>query len=416
MKHYVLTLGLLLVAGMAFGQKSNVKAAKSALGEENPNFDQAFTAINAAMQDPTTKDDPETYDIAGQLYRKVYEVEALKVAGGQACDTAKLYDGVLNMFKNYIICNDKTKIPNEKGKLPKNKWLEDNQTDMRKYYNQLFSAGAAFYLSQRHDYKNAVLYLGYYIDVADSSMLKELNLLPDSMRSMAAFYAACSAYYAKDYPNVIKYGEMALNHTDESSLNTVYDIMTRAYREEGDTVNWVRMLQEGVKRNPASENNMVQLINYYSEKGKNDEAVKFADQLIEADPENDYSYFIKGYLLQNLNRQSEAVELYKKAIELNPSKAEYYSNCGTCYIAIAQELDAKAEYGSDEYKNQQKLVLQNYMWAREDFEKVRELAPEKEDLWVAPLYRIYYKLGIRQGEDFQMLEKKMAEREGTVQQ
>ena len=78
-------------------------------------------------------------------------------------------------------------------------------------------------------------------------------------------------------------------------------------------------------------------------------------------------------------------------------------------------MDSKSKYGTDTYKDEQKLILQNYMWARENFEKVRELAPEKEDLWVAPLYRIYYKLNIRQGEDFQMLEKKMAEREGTVQ-
>ena len=415
MKHYVLALSLLFVAGTAFGQKANVKTAKSALGDENPNFDEAFTAINAAMQDPTTKDDPETYDIAGKLYKKVYETEALKAAGGNAYDTVKLYNGALEMFKYFQICDEKAQLPDEKGKVRKNKWREDNRADMVKYHGQLFNAGAVYYLMKKKDYKNAVYYLGYYIDAADSPMLKELNLLSDSAKNVTAFYAAFAAYSAKDYANTIKYGNMALNSPNESDVNTTYEIMTRAYREQKDTVNWIRMLQEGIKRNPASENNMVQLINYYSEKGQNDEAVKFADQLIANDPDNDYSYFIKGYLLQNLNRQSEAIELYKKAIEINPSKAEYYSNTGTCYIAIAQDLDSKSKYGTDTYKDEQKLILQNYMWARENFEKVRELAPEKEDLWVAPLYLIYYKLNIRQGEDFQMLEKKMAEREGTVQ-
>lgn len=410
-----MALSLLLVAGTAFGQKSNVKIAKSALGEENPNFDEAFTAINAAMQDPTTKDDPETYDIAGELYKKVYEVEGLKAAGGNAYDTAKLYNSTMEMFKYYQLCDEKAQIPDKKGKIRKNKWRESNQADMVKYHGQLFNGGAVYYMMAKKDYKNAVKFLGYYLDVADAPMLKEFNLLSDSAKSVTAFYASYAAYAAGDYPNVIKYGQMALNSPNESDVNTVYDIMTRAYREENDTVNWIRMLQEGIKRNPASENNMVQLINYYSEKGQNDEAVKFADQLIESDPDNDYSYFIKGYLLQNLNRPSEAVDLYKKAIEINPNNEAYYSNLGTCYIAIAQEMDASAEYGSEEYKNQQKLSMQNYMWARENFEKVRELAPAKEDLWVAPLYRIYYKLGIRQGEDFQMLEKKMAEREGTQQ-
>ncbi len=415
MRHCALALSLLLVAGTAFGQKSNVKIAKSALGEENPNFDEAFAAINAAMQDPTTMDDPETYDIAGKLYKKVYEVEGLKAAGGHAYDTVKLYNSTLEMFKYYQMCDEKAQLPDEKGKIRKNKWREDNRTDMLKYHGQLFNAGAVYYLMAKRDYKNAVYFLGYYLDAAEFPMLKDLNLLTDSAKSVTAFYASYAAYSAEDYPNVIKYGQIALNSPNESDVNTTYEIMTRAYREENDTVNWIGMLQESIKRNPASENNMVQLINYYSEKGQNDEAIKFADQLIESDPTNDYSYFIKGYLFQNLNRTEEATELYKKAIEINPNNEAYYSNLGTCYIAIAQELDANAEYGSDDYKDQQKIIMQNYMWARENFEKVRELAPDKEDLWVAPLYRIYYKLGIRQGEDFQMLEKKMAEREGIAQ-
>ena len=113
-----------------------------------------------------------------------------------------------------------------------------------------------------------------------SDVYTKRYLLSDSAKNVTAFYAAFAAYSAKDYANTIKYGNMALNSPNESDVNTTYEIMTRAYREQKDTVNWIRMLQEGIKRNPASENNMVQLINYYSEKGQNDEAVKFADQLI----------------------------------------------------------------------------------------------------------------------------------------
>ena len=139
MKHYVLALSLLFVAGTAFGQKANVKTAKSALGDENPNFDEAFTAINAAMQDPTTKDDPETYDIAGKLYKKVYETEALKAAGGNAYDTVKLYNGALEMFKYFQICDEKAQLPDEKGKVRKNKWREDKVLlERNKYIAEIY--------------------------------------------------------------------------------------------------------------------------------------------------------------------------------------------------------------------------------------------------------------------------------------
>lgn len=414
MKHYVFTIAMLFVAGMAFGQKANVKKAKSALDQEKPNFNEAFAAINAAMQDETTKNDPETYNIAGKLHRKVYEIESLKSMSKQPYDTAKLYNSVLEMFKYYQLCDEKAQIPNAKGKLPKNKWREENKADMIKYHGQLFNAGAVIYLMQKKDYKKAVYFLGQYIDAANYPLLKDQVLLTDSLINQTAFYAAFAAYYDKDYQNVIKYSKKAINGTNSKDVETAYQILTQAYKAVGDTANWVNMLQESVKRNPTSESNIVQLINYYNEKGKTEEALAFADQLIAGDPNNDYSYFIKGYLLQNMEQLDKAIELYKKAISLNAGKAEYYSNTGTCYIGIAQDIDAKTSYGSKDYKDQQKIVNQNYMWAKENFEKVRELAPEKENLWVAPLYRIYYKLGIRQGEDFQMLEKKMSEREGTA--
>ncbi len=415
MKHYVFTIMLLLVASVAYGQKANQKKAKTAIGEENPNFKDAFAAIDAAMKDPTTMNDPETYNLAGKLSRKAYEMESMKHLKKEPYDTARLYNSVLEMFKYYEICDEKAQIPDEKGKLPKNKWREENTKDLEKYYGQLFNAGAVYYMMQKKDYPTAVRFLGEYIDKANSPLLKNLDLLTDSAKNQTAFYATYAAYYAKDDANIIKYGEMAINCLNKTDSEKAFQILTHAYKNEGDTAKWIYMLQEGIKRDPTAESNIVQLINYYNDKGKIGEAMKFADQLIEADPDNDYSYFIKGVLLQQGTKDvAGAIECYKKAIAIDPKKSEYYSNLGTSYIAVAQELDGNSVYNSPEYKNQQRLVMQNYMWAREAFEKVRDLAPEKEDLWVAPLYRIYYKLGIQQGEEFQELQKKMEAREGVI--
>ncbi len=418
MKHYVLTIALLIVASLAYGQKANQKAARNAAETDEADLKKAveivnngITAINKAMNDETTKDDPETYNLAGKLYRKLYEIESLKSLKKEPFDTARLYNSVLEMFKYYNLCNEKAQLPDAKGKIPKNKWFEENQKDMEKYHGQLFNAGAVIYLMKKKDYNQAVKYLSAYLDEAESPMLKDKNLLTDSAKYQTSFYAAFAAYYGKDNENVIKYGKEAIHASNENDVETAYQILTHAYKAEGDTLNWINMLQEGIKRNPAAESNIVQLINYYNDKGKGEEAMGFADQLIKNDPDNDYSYFIKGVLLQGAKKVPEAIEYYKKAIEINPLKAEYYSNMGTCYIAVAQDLDSKADFKD---KSQQKLVMQNYMWARESFEKVRELSPAKEDLWVAPLYRIYYKLGIKQGEEFQELQKKMDAREGKT--
>lgn len=414
MRYSIFTVALLLATGSAFAQKENVKKAKSALGADSPNYTEAISAIQAAMNDETTKNDPETYNIAGKLYRKMYEGESMKERQKQPYDTTNLYNSVLEMFKYYELCDQKAQLPDEKGKPRKNKWREENQKDLQKYHGQLFNAGAVVYLMKKKDYTKAVKFLGEYIDKADSPMLADLHLLSDSAKNQTAFYAAYGAYYAKDYPSTIKYAKMAVNAKGSRDQAAAYQMLTAAYKETGDTLNWVNMLQEGVKRNPTAEANIVQLINYYNEKGKPEEAMGFADRLIENDPKSDYSYFIKGVLLQGQKKNKEALEQYKKAIAINPNKPEYYGNSGTVYIEIAQDLDGHISFNSPTYKADQKLVNQNYIWARENFEKVRQLAPEKEDLWVAPLYRIYYKLGIRLGEDFQDLQKRMDIREGKV--
>ncbi|MFA6873019.1 MAG: tetratricopeptide repeat protein [Bacteroidaceae bacterium] len=412
MKCSIFTVALLLATGCAFAQKENVKKAKSALNADKPNYTEAISAIQAAMNDETTKDDPETYNIAGKLYRKMYEDESTKELKKEPYDTTKLYNSVLEMFKYYQLCDQKAQLPDAKGKIRKNKWREDNQKDLQKYHGQLFNAGAVVYLMKKKNYKKAVQFLGEYIDMANIPMLADLNLLTDSAKNQTAFYAAYGAYYAKDYPNTIKYAKMAINAKSEKDQSVAYQMLTSAYKETGDTLNWVNMLQEGVKRNPTAEANIVQLINYYNEKGKPEDAMGFADRLIANDPKNDYSYFIKGVLLQGQKKNKEALEQYKKAIAINPNKPEYYGNSGTVYIEIAQDLDGHIAFNSPTYKQEQKVVNQNYIWARENFEKVRQLAPDKEDIWVAPLYRIYYKLGIRQGEDFQDLQKRMEAREG----
>ena len=409
MKHIVLSCTFLLVTGLAFGQKANIKKVNKEIASENPNFNVALTAIEAAMQDPTTKNNPETYNIAARLHLKAYEQESRKqhMSPKQAYDTVRLYNSVLEMFKYYQLCDDAALKPDEKGKMRKNKWREPNREELRKYHDHLFYGGASFYMQERKDYPQAIHFLSKYLEVTEMPMLQGLNLLSDSTIATVSFYITYSAHQAKDYPKVIKYGQNALQGTNQKDIDFAQDMLIHAYRETKDTVNWILMLEENIKRNPSSESSIVQLINYYNEKGQQEKAFEFADKLIVGDPQNAYGYFIKGVLFQNMERYSEAIEQYKKALEINTEKAEYRSNLGACYIGIAQEIDATAKYGDPNYREEQRRVSQNYLWAKEEFEKAKELAPEKEDLWVAPLYRIYYRLGIRAGEEFEELQQKM---------
>ena len=60
MKKVILTTALFLASVCTFAQQKNVKDAKSIIDGTNPDFAKAEQLINAALNDPATKNDPET--------------------------------------------------------------------------------------------------------------------------------------------------------------------------------------------------------------------------------------------------------------------------------------------------------------------------------------------------------------------
>ena len=50
----------------SFGQKQNIQSANNMLKEKD--YDRALEYINLAANDPSTKDDPKTYFVKGNIY------------------------------------------------------------------------------------------------------------------------------------------------------------------------------------------------------------------------------------------------------------------------------------------------------------------------------------------------------------
>ena len=71
MKKVILSIVLLLSVGSIYAQKSNVKAAKSAAEAEKPDFAKAQSLIDEALKNPETMNDPETWNVAGQIQKAI---------------------------------------------------------------------------------------------------------------------------------------------------------------------------------------------------------------------------------------------------------------------------------------------------------------------------------------------------------
>lgn len=66
---------LLLVAGFTFAQEKNVKEAKSIANEVKPDFAKAEQLINGALTNSETKDNADTWDVAGFIQKRINEKE-----------------------------------------------------------------------------------------------------------------------------------------------------------------------------------------------------------------------------------------------------------------------------------------------------------------------------------------------------
>ena len=75
MKRVLFSVILLLAAGFTFAQEKTVKEAKSIANEVKPNFNKAEQLINQALTNPETKDNADTWDVAGFIQKRINEEE-----------------------------------------------------------------------------------------------------------------------------------------------------------------------------------------------------------------------------------------------------------------------------------------------------------------------------------------------------
>ena len=184
MKRVLFSMVLLLVASFTFAQEKNVKEAKSIANGVNPDFAKAEELINQALTNPETKDNAETWDVAGLIQRKRSEKEMENAYLRKPYDTLQVYNSALNMCKFYFKCDELAQIPNEKGKI-KNKYRKSNSATILAERGNLINGGIQFFnlASQKEgdaaneDNKKALDFFATYIDIAINPMFEKENLL-----------------------------------------------------------------------------------------------------------------------------------------------------------------------------------------------------------------------------------------------
>ncbi len=397
--------------------KAEIKAANKVLREaqgilnvpESGDLNVANDLIQQAMVNVHTKDNPDTWNVAGQIQNSFYIKEAEKLYLGQAYDTVAFYRSLSNMCDYFIKCDDlEQELLATAGKAVKYRPANKEQI----YVNRpnLLNGGIFYY--NKGQFREAHNLFSQYIATAYTPMLAEYNITPatdEYLADVAAYYSVQAGLQAEDYELALTNIDMAKQAQDPSMAASIYRLEASSYLNLGDSVKWIELLKAGVERAPEDQYYYSNLISYFVNNKKNDELMAFADEMVAKNPQPIFRY-VKGYLYQNMKEYDNAIEEYKMVIEQDPTYASAYHNLGICYSDLAQqasEASASMNFRSKEFKAAQEKMKEYYRLALPMFEKLRTLDdgtdPERRVAWTSGLYNCYYILNM--GKELAEIEK-----------
>ena len=405
MKKVLFTVALLFGAFVASAQVSVVKEAKAM--KKNPA--EAAKVLEAALTNPETANDPNTWQLAGDLQKAMYDEENMKLylPGGQA-DMPKMYNSLLKMFEYYLKCDEVEQAGVANGTIKKAKLRKKNVEALLKVRPNLANGGVEAF--NVNNYEEAQKYFGLFVDVVDNPMFADqaAALKADTLNSLFANYATMAAGMRepKDVASVIKYGNIGKDNATEGWRALMF--MAEVYgKEQVDSVKWLEVIQEGAKRFPDQDFFIANTVDHYIQKGMVDEGLALMDQLLSTN-EKPYFLYVKGVLLYEKKDYAGAQAALDKVIAAGGDlAAEAYAKKGDCYFFPAQSIvdeNSKLSIDDPKYNANDAKIKEAYELAKPFYEKAKELEPENKAIYGQMLLRIYWALNKA---EYEALEKEL---------
>lgn len=405
MKKMMMMAMMAVAASSAFAQDALVKEAKKLMGKGE--FDQAAQTLAPALTSSETLDKKGAWNLQSEImhgkFSAIQTKELESNVSKAGFDTLGLHTSAIAAWEAALKCDEFDQLPDEKGKV-KLKFRSAAQTKYKTFGVALVQAGQYFY-QNRKDNENALKAWSLYLDMKQTPIFADVKDFPnDPFYYDIAYYAAILAYQMHNYPVAEKYAKLTAE--DASKAGEAMEIMLFSKKEsmqtKEDSVNYVNMLKDLHKQDPAESRYFNLLMDYYTHANDMATLKAWAEEEIALDPQNKMAWAVKGEVQMNQSEWDAAVESYKKAIELDPEFVQCVFNAGVCLnskaIALKDQLADKNTGGlKKDDADKVKAVLAE---ALTFMERARELDPDNEKVkWAYPLYQIYYALGNKEKAD-----------------
>lgn len=386
-----------VAATTAFGQDALVKEAKKLLSKGD--FDGATKTLAPALTSSETLDKAAAWnlmsDINYQQFTKINEVAIKSQISPEPYDTATMWRSAVKAWEYALKCDEFDLLPDAKGKVKLN-FRSNAQTRFKLFGGTLVQAGQYEY--QNKNNAAALNAWTLYLNMKNTPIFADVKDFPqDKFYYDIAYYAAFLSYQEKRYDDAEKYA--LLTAEDPTKVDDANEILLFAKKDNckthADSLAYMEYVKGLHKADLNNERYFNLLMDFYNHFG--DEAAKLAwiDEEIAINPQNKFAPAIKGETMMNAEKWDEAIEAFKKALEIDPTWVPCVFNIGVCLNSKAitlndQLMDKKTMTLSNANAEKVKDVLRE---AQTYLEKTRELDPnQQETRWMYPLYRIYYTL------------------------
>ena len=396
MKKLLLAVLVLISAG-CFAQKANVNKAKSLILQEEGDFDQARQLLGAALADEETKDQANTWYVAGLVgYQQKVQAERDQNLG-KLMDKDKVGQAIMESYDYWMKADELAMTPtlDKKGReVVDSKTRSNIAKKIFEYYDKQDFVKYGIHLNEQRDFRGAYNVFMRHLGIPDLPMMQDEALqakMPkDTTYAQYEYYAALFAIQAQMHDEAIAILERLKDGQTEAVA--VNQFLYQEYVEKKDTANFVRVLQEAMVRFPQEPWFLQNLINFYIFSGQEQAAIDYLEKAIERDPSVAQYYMIKGNLNANQAHFEAALVDYDKALELDPKLADAWAGKGRVYYNQAVKMNEDAAYIQDQKAYKQALEEMNAMFKKSlpFFEKAHELDPENRDFMIT-LKTLYYR-------------------------
>ena len=407
MKKSIFLAALVLISAGCFAQKNMVSQARNLADAETPDYAGARAAIVAALQHDETKDQANTWYIAGFIGYKEFYNGNLKRQIGQSVNIAAWGEAAYESLNYWTKAYELALIPtyDKKGK-------EKYDTRTPKsivpkvgeyFYNQpLIAAGFEAY-NANNPSKAYDLFIAH-CNIPEMKMMQDNKeefdkLVRDSSYYTCLYYAGRFAYEANRYDEAIAtLKRMNSEHANANALRKevifANEYIYQIYIEQQDTANAVAFIKDCINLFPEEPWFMQNLINLYINSGQEDKAVEYLDLAIEREPNVGQYYNSKGSILARIGRFEESFKAFEQAIAIEPTNALFMETLGFAYVDLGNKLNDEAAYlDAKEYAKAKVEIDKAFTNALPYFEKAYELEPDNYD-FKRSLRSLYYRLGM----------------------